>query len=631
LASSKIRGYTGNLLRVDLSKRTLVPEAIEETTLQTWVGGTGLGAKYLYDEVLPGVEWSAPQNRLILSSGPLAGTSLGGSGAFSVVTKGAMTNGATSTQANGFMGAYMKFSGFDSIIVQGASSKWVYLYLHGGKAELKDATHLVGMDTWETAEAIRQELGKRKRELSVFAIGPAGEHMVRFAVIAGDEGHVCAHNGVGAVMGSKKLKAVVAERGEAQFPLHDQDKLNHLSKEILSKLKDNANPIYSITYNWGTSATFGFLAPFGVLPVKNLTTNVYPDYERWTGFNYRPRMERKRNPCWACQFNHCAIVKVKEGPYAGFVGEEPEYEAWAAWGPIIGQEDIGAAVMLSNEVDRLGMDTNEAGWLIAMIMECYERGIINRRETDGLEMNWGNAEATRAMLRKIAHREGVGDMLAEGVMRAARRMGGEAANCGVYDLKGNTPRGHDHRANWPMLIDTCVSQTGTDQAAASPTGIAALGLPADTNPATREGAVAILSHKEGLMPFEDTLGVCRFNIAVDLTEWDIIPALLNAATGWDLTMAKALQGGRRIVNLLKAFNIRHGHTAEMDRPSPRYGSAPVDGPAQGRTILPVWDKVREDYYTHMGWDKKTGKPLPETLRALGLDYVITDLWKDRSD
>jgi aldehyde:ferredoxin oxidoreductase len=394
---------------------------------------------------------------MVWASGPLGGTTVPGSGTFSVVTKGSLTEGATSSQANGYFGAYLKRSGFDAIVIDGVSENWVYIYIHDGIAELRNADHLLGKDTWETEDAIKAEIAQPERGASVFSIGPAGENLVRFAAIVGDRGHVVAHNGVGAVMGSKKLKAIVTARGKRAVALKNKELVSKLNKEIIQ----NAKPIPPGIYEWGTSMLYNLMMAGSQLPIKNLTTGVFPDYVRFTGQDYRPRLEMKWSPCWACQARHCHIVKVLEGPYAGYIGEEPEYEALAAWGSLIGQADVGAAIMLSNEADRLGMDSNEGGWLTAMLMECYEKGIIDENYTEGLDLTWGNAEAVKTLLHKIAHRQGFGNTLAEGVMRAAQAIGGEAPNIGVYVKKGHSPRGHDHRASWTQLFDTATSSVGT--------------------------------------------------------------------------------------------------------------------------------------------------------------------------
>lgn len=468
MAGSSLNGYTGRLLRVDLSRRQISEESLSPETLRIYIGGAGLGAKFLYDEVAPGTAWHDPENRLILAAGPLNGTRVAGSGTFCVVTKGPLTNGAASSQANGYFGAFLKFSGFDAIVLQGVADRWFYLYIHDGIAELRDAAPLLGKDTWETEDLIKAELKKRERELSVFSIGPAGENLVKFAAIVGDRGHVAGHNGVGAVMGSKRLKAVAVERGKFPIPVKDKTRLSAVARWMIEECKKTE------IYHWGTSRLYSPYALAGVLPVKNLTTSLFPEHTRFKGDSYRSRFECKPNPCWACPAKHCHLIRVTEGPYAGYIGEEPEYEAWAAWSSLIGQSDVGAALMLNDVCDRLGLEANEAGWLVAMVMECYEKGIITTKELGGLEMNWGNAEATRELLHKIARRQGFGDVLAEGVMRAAQAIGGEAPAIGVYLLKGNAPRGHDHRVRWNEILDVATSNTGTMTGSRRPSAPAGL-------------------------------------------------------------------------------------------------------------------------------------------------------------
>ncbi|GAG27684.1 unnamed protein product, partial [marine sediment metagenome] len=220
-------GYTGRILRVDLGREQISEESLDNETLRKYVGGTGLGAKYLYEEVPPGVEWSDADNRIMFFTGPIGGTKVSGSGIFSVVSKGPMTNMAGTSQANGYFGAFLKLSGFDGVIVHGKAKKWLYLHIHDGTAELRDAEHLQGKDTWETEDTIKKGIS---RQSSVYSIGPAGENLVRFACIAGDHGHVAAHNGLGAVMGSKKLKAIVAERGRQKIAIANPAQMTTAAK-----------------------------------------------------------------------------------------------------------------------------------------------------------------------------------------------------------------------------------------------------------------------------------------------------------------------------------------------------------------------------------------------------------------
>lgn len=628
-------GYAGGLLRVNLSTGKMGRDIPDESTWRKYIGGTGIGIRYLYDNVKPGVEWSDPANAFIIATGPLGGTNVHGSGNISIVTKGPMTNGATASQANGFLGAYLKFNGYDGIVVDGASKDWVYLYIHDGQAELKNASHLLGKDTWEIEDIIKQELGYSEHGMSVFGIGPAGEKLVRFAAVVGDKGHCAPHNGTGAVMGSKKLKAIAVARGKFPVVVYDREKLTAATNELFEIIKKD--PAWSMVYKWGMlwSAPGGHRS--GTSLVKNYLTNQFQiseeDLNKFHADYIRAHYSPKRNPCWACQMNHCNIITINEGPYAGYVAEEPEAEAVSAWGFLIGNGDAPSMIMLSNEVDRLGMDTNEAAWTIAFIMECYEKGILTSKDTGGLEMKWGNVDAARAMLYKIARREGLGDMMAEGVMRASRKMGGQAPEMAIYTIAGNTPRSHDHRLRWLEMFDTCTSNVGTMENDCFGARPALLGLPAELkNAATvplspsykTEDIPKLEAGAKGNFQFLDSLGVCKFTNPVYP---EYLVREIKAATGWeDFTWDEAVQIGRRTVNLLRAFNVLHGRKPDSERPSPRYGSIPADGPGKGVNVMPLWDNMLDVFYKEMAWDKATGKPLPETLSKLGLNDVSGDLW-----
>lgn len=416
-------GYAGKILRVDLSGSKTWTEDLDMPTVEKWVGGVGLGARYLYQEVPPGVKWSDPQNRLIWTTGPLAGNGVAGAATINIMAKGPMTNTAGSSQANGYMGAYMKFCGFDGIVFQGKAPHLVYLLLRDGKVEIKDARHLSGKTVSEMEKLLKSELGVNKYGASIFGIGPAGENLVRHACIVGDGGHSASHNGLGAVMGSKNLKAVVAYKSKHNFSVYDPDLLKIKSTEMVEHSKTTPR------YKWGTGGGFSNTHNLGALPVKNYTTNIFPEHETMNGRYLRTHFKIRSRPCYKCAVAHVKEVTVTEGPYKGFVGEEPEYELLAAWGPQIGNTDLGGVVMLSNEVDALGMDTNESGWIIGWAMECFEKGVFTTKDTDGLDLTWGNVESVKTLMNRIARREGnFANLLTEGVMRASRKIGGEAAN-----------------------------------------------------------------------------------------------------------------------------------------------------------------------------------------------------------
>jgi aldehyde:ferredoxin oxidoreductase len=314
-------------------------------------------------------------------------------------------------------------------------------------------------------------------------------------------------------------------------------------------------------------------------------------------------------------------MKVTEGAYAGVEAEEPEYESMAAWGSVIGNTDPGAMVMLSDVNDRLGFDVNEAGWVVGWVMECYEKGILTKKDLDGLDMRWGNVEAVKTLLEKISKREGVGNLLAEGVKRASEEIGGEAPNLGVYVMKGATPRGHDHRAIWPEMLETCVSATGTLQAGARLFPLAQLGIPPISNAFSPWEVAGASAKADGWGTFLDCLVVCRFctpdvRLTIDC---------LNSITGKNYSLQDVMTIGRRTINQLRVFNFRHGLDPALEVPSPRYGSAPTDGPAEGKAVMPHFNFMKSLYFQLNGWDPATGKPLPHTLKALDLDKLIPDL------
>jgi aldehyde:ferredoxin oxidoreductase len=622
VSSNKVGGYAGKILRVDLTNERITEDVLDEATLRKWVGGVGFGAKYLYD-LAPDVQWNDPANRLIVASGPLGGTMVGGSANISFITKGCLTNGATSTQANGFMGAFMKTSGYDAVVFEGIAKQWVYLYIHDNTAELRDARSLIGKNTWETEDEIKAELGYVDRQMSVFCIGPAGENLVKFAGIFGDKDHAAGHNGVGAVMGVKRLKAFCAPLGNQPIKVASPKKLLPAVEAIWQDMLKH--PQGKKAFTLGTGGGYGTgeqRVAQGTLPVKNYLTSLFPEHRVMTCQYVRERWKATPRPCWACGARHCHMVTFTDGPYLGLTVEEPEYEMFAAWGPLVGNTDPAETLVMSNLMTLLGMEGNEAGFLTAMVIELYEKGVLTKEDTGGLELKWGNNAAIRTLLERVARQEGAfANILAEGTKSAAEALGEEALKCGIYTMKGHSPRGHDHRAQWREMFDTATSDIGTFSS-----GYMGPADPDSHSLKDRFSPEDVSTHtakSKGRRQFEDTLGTCTFCTRVQL---HFVVEALNAVTGWDFTPKEAQDVGLRVANLMRSFNLRHGVSVELERPSPRWSSAPADGPAKGVSIVSHWDAMLDNYYRLMGWDRKTGKPLPETLRALGLDSVVADLW-----
>ncbi|MBD3170900.1 hypothetical protein GF326_00350 [Candidatus Bathyarchaeota archaeon] len=604
-----VKSYAGVYLEVDLTKETTKKIQYDKNTLRKYLGGTALGAKTLYEQVPRDIEYNDPRNTVFIGTGPLTGTSIGGSGTISLVTKGALTEGATSTQANGLFGAYLKFSGFDGVILKGQAEKWKYLELKNGKAILHDASQLQDLDTYQVTDKLREIHGSKNRSASVLSIGPAGENQVKWAGTFIDHGHSASHNGSGAVIGSKHLKAIIAFRGDAHIPVYDREKLQKISQKMYEDVEYFTGTIGSVATMWKSQN--------GALPVKNYSTYNWglarEDTEKYTEKTLREKYQTQRIPCWNCRLLHSTMFQIKEGPYKCHV-EEPEYEQMAAWGPLTGITNPEATMMLSGLTDRLGLDNNEAGWIVAWVMEGMEQGWLTEKQV-GFKTGFGDPEAAKKILHMITDREGFGDKLAEGVKRASQQLGGEAAKAAIYTRKGNTPRGHDHRNRWAEMFDTSVSNTGTIETHMSVMVPDAQG---PENPLLISNEVA---RTKGLMQLEDSAVTCRFNTRMNHTR---LAEAISAATGWNMRPEEAWNIGLRAVNLLRAFNLQTGMEKEDDYPSNRYGSKPADGPTKGKNIMAHWDEMLENYYTKMGWTSE-GVPTKETLDKLDIGWVWEDL------
>ena len=614
-------GYWGRYLRVDLSNKSIRKESMDDAAmLRECVGGTGIGAKILYEEVPDGTPWDGEENRVSIFTGPLAGGPVGGAGLFSAVFKGPMTNSAGSSQANGFLSSFLKLQGYDGLVIEGKADAWSVLVISDGEAKLINGEKYLGLDTFDVQDALTADLGLK--QASVFSIGPAGEKRARFAVLAGDKGHICSKNGLGAVLGAKKLKAIVVSRGNLKPNFFDEAKLSELARTLMQNAREANNGLRT---NFGTAGQLPTTYKSGQLPIKNYTTSIWePYYEKFTGQYLRKTFKHKPKPCWACSL-HSVWMTVTEGPYSGLDAEEPEYEALAAFGSQIGNTDPGGAIMLNDLTDRMGLDCNEMGWVLGWAMECVEKGILTAADLDGIDLTWGNVEAAAQIIRNIANREGFGNVLAEGVMRASKIVGRGSENLAVGTLKGSTPRGHDHRGRWGELVDTCLSNTSTLEAVAGPAvNMQNFGLPPVKDRFSPEEVSTANGLVNGGMLFYDIACICRFTA-------DDFPGLINvvnAATGWDMTVQDALTVGRRTVNRLRVFNLKNGLDPETEFPSSRYGSAPVDGPVAGLAINPVFKDMRANYWRNMGWSETEGRPLPETLSNLKLNSLIKDAWPD---
>jgi aldehyde:ferredoxin oxidoreductase len=623
-------GYAGKILRVDLASGRCWAEPWGPAEMREQIGGIGLGAMILYRETATkngkgNVSWDHPDNRLVLATGPLAGLPVWGTGGLTVVTIGAGTNGPTSTQANGFFGTNIKYCGYDAIVFQGQSEKWVYLYVHDDVIELRDASDLVGLDTWETQYRLSRLHGLSGHQLSVYSIGPAGENLARFAAIQGDFGHVASKNGVGAVMGKKKVKAVAIAKGTKSLRAADPKGVIQAADDIAHDLQ--TDPSARSLYEYGTLPGVSNLSKMGALPVKNYTTNLTlgVDMSEWDAAKLREGFDHRGHQCNACGMHHCHMSVIRSGENKGKIVDEPEYEGWSGAGWTIGLTDRDSIAWLNTELDKACLDVNEFGWVCGWVMECQEKGYITKEQL-GFELPWGDVKGAARLIQMISKREGLGDLLAEGVKRAAESLGSPAKDCAIYIERGAAPRGHDHRARWEEMLDTCTSGTATMETG-NPVHPTELGQPARINPFDGEQVAKYVANLRGRRNFEDSLGICIFTIR---TRLENVCRALSAATGWNYTVEEAIRFGRRTAAINRTVLLRCGITPASEYPSARYGSTPVDGPAQGQAIRDQWEKMLDTWYEVVGYDRKTGKPLPATLKDLGLDWLVAEHWGKRA-
>jgi aldehyde:ferredoxin oxidoreductase len=614
-------GYFQKILRIDLSENKITKEPIDLKLLRQFIGGTGLGMRLLYDETIPGLDPYDARNRIIIATGPLTGTLVPGSGTYSVLTRNTLTGLVAASQSNGFFGARLKQAGYDVLIIQGKSEKLVYLYINDGVVTIEDASRLSGKGTFATDLWLRKRYGEEgiDNRISVAAIGPAGENMVRFACLANDRGHIAATGGMGAIMGSKGLKAIVVQ-GNQSIPLASEDRGAFLENIIQWRQEARNTAMGKTVSEFGSIGFFSGYHAKGWVPVKNLTTNIFPGEEKFKGDYIRDKVYKGvPRACYNCTFRHCHTVQVARGPYKGVVGEAVEYEILAGFGPNWGIYDPGTTTMLNTLNDDLGMDAKEASFLVSMIMEGYAKGMISKDDLGKLDLQWGDAEAAAELLRRISRREGIGDILAEGVMRSSETLGGGFPDIAVYVKKGNAPHIHDPRTRWGTLFNQVVSDMGSQEGMdLTGRGSADLGIEKPTaEPDEYLGEVN--AKTEWWRQFQECLTYCYYQTASAKT----MLKTLNTLTGSRYDMEEALQTGRRIVNLLRMFNKREGMTKEHDSFSSRLSMPPVDGPGMGKSLAPTFERVRSAYYRASGWDQD-GMPARALLEELDLGYTLPD-------
>ncbi len=612
----------GKILRVDLAHRKASVEPLPGGDAALLLGGCGLATKYLFEELRPGTDPLGPENKLIFMSGPLTGTLSPSSGKYNAVTKSPLTGLWGQSGSGGKWGRELKRSGYDGIIIEGASEKPVCLVINDGKVEFRDAAELWGKNVFDTTTMLEQELGKG---FCIACIGTGGENLVRYATIMNERHRALGRGGFGAVMGSKKLKAV-AVKGDRKIPIFDQDAFEAAAKVASDFISESLLKMTLEVY--GTSMVLDLVNVKGGLPTRNWQSGVctYADMINAPTLNEKLLVGRKA--CYACPIACGRLVDIKAGKFA-IKGEGPEYESIGTFGPMCDISDIEAITYAHILCNDLGLDTVSAGSTIAFAMECYEKGILNKKTTGGKEILFGDVDIMVDLVRCTAAREGIGDLLAEGTRLMAAQLGGGSERFAM-NVKGMELPAYDCRATKITGLAYVTANRGGDHITAYVQGPTFLDIPfliVEENTiedVTRENPLEakVVKDMEDALTTFDALGACKF-MGMALMADDIVP-VINAATGWGLDAAGFRQAGERIFNLARAFNVREGLRRKDDTLPARLLEEPLpDGPAAGLTVdlVPLLDA----YYDYRGWDTQTGIPTVEKLRELGLDFVINQL------
>ena len=619
-------GYMGKILRVNLLNGTITEEFPDKETLKMFLGGAGLATKYLFDEVSKGIDPLGPENKLIFMTGPMTGTSSPSTGRYSVVAKSPLTGFWGHANSGGFWGRDLKRAGFDGVIFEGVSEKPVLLVTDEGKAELRDASHLWGKNTSETTKLIKEELGKN---FNVACIGIGGENLVKYAAIMNDAeepnfGRAAGRCGLGAVMGSKKLKAI-ASRGTAKVIVADMAKYKEEAKKRFDWV--NQSLLKMTLEVFGTAAMLDLVNEKGGFPTRNWQTGVFKESEKINGEAINDNILIKRKPCFACPIHCGRISEIKSGPYAS-KGEGPEYESLCSFGSMCDIDNLEAITYAHFLCNEYGLDTISAGATIAFAMECFEKGILT--DTDGLKINFGDTDVMMELVHRIGKREGkLGDLLAEGSKSVSEKLG-QGSETFAMHVKGLELPAYDSRAAKITGLSFATANRGGDHMTSYIEGPTFLSLPftlvdgelSDDLEAIPEDSRILKDYEDAFGVF-DSIGGCKFmGMVLTGEDWATLIATLF---GWeDFTENDFRKTGERIFNLQRVYNIREGLTRADDTLPKRLLEEPMpEGPAKGHIVN--LEPLLDAYYANRGWNNE-GKPSTKKLEELGLDWLKKEVY-----
>lgn len=618
--------FEGRTLEIDLSNHKISKGTLDKDILRKFIGGSGLGAKLIFDRVDPKVDPLSPKNPLFILTGPLSGNSLPGGSRFAACGKSPLTNVFGEANCGGDFASEFRMAGWDEIIFSGASDKPVYLLIQDDKVDLKDASDLWGKGNFEVHRILKERHGGRKPK--VVAIGQGGEKMVRFAAICNGEKDFAARCGLGALMGSKKVKAVVAI-GSGKVPLAEPEKFAERRKIAIQKAKENI--VTMVLGMSGTVAAVEVSMVTGDIPGKNWTIVGNPGAGKIGGVvENSPPFLGGTESCHGCVVGCKRVMDIKEGPFKGFKGPGPEYEGVGALGSNLLIEDMGAVIKMNEMCNDYGLDVISCGGTIAWAMECFEKGILKAKDLDGIELKWGDADAAMKMINKIAKREGIGDLLAEGSKRAAQKIGLGSTDF-VVEVKGMEVPMHDPRALHGLALSYATGPRGachtSDPMYTVGTGVynfAEFGLTgalAAQAKVSKGWGVAVKGGQDYGAIYNSAILCYMVTGAINAED---LTNLMVTSSGFDYSFPELAECGERIWHMKRGINNLMGMTNKDDRLPVRMLTAAAEGGAAGS--VPDMKTLLEEFYPARGL-APDGRSTQETLARLGLNDLVARLYK----
>lgn len=626
-------GFAGQILRINLADGKISREPLHSEEANLFLGGPGYGAKLLWDELNPGEDPLGPGNKMIISTGPLTGTLCPGSDSWIACFKSPLTGTWAESRSGGGFGPELKRAGFDHLIIEGTAEKPIYICIADGKAEIKSAEHLWGKLTPEVVDTIRY--AERQPLAKVIVIGPAGENLVRFANVMTGHSGAAGRCGAGAVLGSKKVKAVMV-RGTGGVSVADPSGFKALVTQIEQKQKE-----LSITegFKKGTASFYAWYDEIGEIPTKYGASNC------WGKQNLLAELSGYMTAAAACE--SCTMgcrhsSAVPKGRWKTPPTHGPEYETMATFTNMILNDNVEALVRVNYLCNAYGMDTISCGNTIALAMECYERGWLTGADTGGVEPAWGNMEAVEDAIHKIARREGIGHIMGEGVKKFAEKVGRGAPALAIH-VKGLDNPAHDPRSSrtgrlWLLQYGTATrgmchihpQEPSLLGSYYDKLGFTAQDWPGIDQPYREEGKAAIVKWAQDYGMTAEILGVCKFHqFAAPALQPDGYAALLTKVLGTETGGAELLRTGERVFNLQRCFSAREGFRREDDLVTGRFCQVPAFGPfsTSPETACTAYEQMLDEYYAIRGWDKESGVPSEAKLHELGLSAVAGRLAK----